>query len=60
MTDMPKVNPRSMHTLIQGVADSHASVRDSIVQAAQEREAYYAEENQRLNAKARLEGKTAP
>lgn len=57
MTDMPKVNPRSMHTLIQGVADSHSGIRDALAQAAQEREAYYAAQNQQLNAKARLEGK---
>lgn len=58
MADMPQVNPRSMRDLLNGVVQTHVAIRDSIVQAAQEREAYYAEKDKELNAQARLEGKT--
>lgn len=58
MVDIPLVNPRDLHGLITGVVQTHTAVRDNIAEAAQEREKYYAEKDQALNAQARLEGKT--
>lgn len=60
MSDIPQVRPRDMHGLISGVVETHTAIRDSIVTAAQDREAYYAQRDKELNAKARLEGKTTP
>lgn len=60
MSDMPQVKPRNMQSLISGVVETHTAIRDDIANAAAEREAYYAEKNQALNAQARLEGKAAP
>lgn len=58
MTDIPQVKPRNMHDLLSQGVQTHVAIRDSIAQAAQEREAYYADRDKELNAKARLEGRT--
>lgn len=58
MSDIPKVRSRNIHDLLAGVVQTHVAIRDSIAQAAQEREAYYADKDKELNAQARLEGKT--
>lgn len=59
MADMPVVKPRNMAAKLTAVAETHAQIRDNIANAAQERQAYYAAQNQALNAQARLEGKAA-
>ncbi|HEX4921850.1 MAG TPA: hypothetical protein VFV92_14065 [Candidatus Bathyarchaeia archaeon] len=58
MTDMPKVLPRNIHDLLRQGVQTHVDIRDSIVAAAKEREAYYANRDKELNAQARLDGKT--
>lgn len=57
MSDIPKVNPRNMAALLATGVQTHTAIRDSIIQAADERAAYYADRDKELNADARLKGR---
>lgn len=59
MSDMPQVRPRDMHALMSGVVETHTQVRQHIEDAAAARQKFYEEQDKKLNAQARLEGKTA-
>lgn len=60
MTDIPKVNPRDMATLVGKTASTHEAIQQGIRERAAEHEKYLASRDATLNASARLTGKTAP
>jgi CTP:molybdopterin cytidylyltransferase MocA len=58
MGDMPQVNPRDMAAKTLAVSHTHRRIREAMHEKAEAQERVRREEDARLNAASRLEGKT--